>query len=201
MKATLLYRPLGVGAIVLAIAISFVAWWAVSHGDNVQAIPATAEPDAYFVRFEGVEGEAVDLDHLGWSDLLSFNKAISSSQSDRTSSCRGGGTTAADISLTKEVDKATPKLQEACLTGKVFPKLEIHVTASYAGTGRLTYYAYELTNARVASYSASGSSREVPTETLSLNFEKIKVTYTEYDSAGSEIETVEHTWKINQGKP
>ena len=105
-----------------------------------------------------------------------------------------------DVDVVKELDKASPKIAEAVLTGKVFPKVEIHVTASYGDVGRFVYYAYELTNVRVTSYNIGGSGHDVPTENFSLNFEEIKVTYTERDSDGNAKGNVEYTWNVEEGQ-
>ena len=115
---------------------------------------------------------------------------------------RRGDVVLTDIQVTKELDKASPKLAEAVCNGKVFPKVEIHLTASYTDAGRVTYYAYELKNVLVTSYhvGGSGQSDDVPVEDLALNFEEIKVTYTENDAAGKKKGNVEYSWKVEEGK-
>lgn len=68
--------------------------------------------------------------------------------------------------------------------------------------GQIAYLKYELTNVIVTSYNISGSgqSESVPTESLSLNFEEIKVTYTEQDKAtGQSKGNVEYAWKVEEG--
>ena len=50
----------------------------------------------------------------------------------------------------------------------MFPKVEIHL-ASNEGI----YFAYELTNVMITSYSISGSENQIPIEEFSLNYEKI----------------------------
>lgn len=54
----------------------------------------------------------------------------------------------------------------------------------------------------VTSYNVGGSgqSEEVPMEDFSLNFEQIKVTYTENDSTGKKKGNVEYEWKVEEGK-
>ena len=107
-----------------------------------------------------------------------------------------------DVVCTKELDKASPKIAESICKGKVWPKVEIHVTASTTDAGRITYYAYELKNVLVTSYDVSGAGQaeEVPMETFSLNFEEIKVTYTEVDRAGKSKGNVEYTWKVEEAE-
>jgi type VI secretion system Hcp family effector len=157
---------------------------------------------AAYIKFDGVDGEAQDKDHKAWSDLQSFSQAITQPGRAATGATRRrGDVILEDIQCTKELDKSSPKLAQAVCNGKVFPKVEIHLTASYTDAGRVTYYAYELKNVLITSYSISGAgqSEAVPTEQFSLNFEEIKVTYTECDSQGKKKGNVEYTWKVEQG--
>ena len=106
-----------------------------------------------------------------------------------------------DIVVSKEIDKCDPNLAESTLTGRIFPRVEIHLTAEYTDAGRVTYYAYELKNVQVVSYQISGTTEHVPVSEISLNFEEIKVTYTENDSAGRTKRNIKYTWKVEQGEP
>ena len=158
---------------------------------------------AAYIKFQGVEGEAQDKDHKGWSDVLSFNQGISQPGGGSTGPTRRRGDVILDdISVVKELDKASPKIAESMCKGKVYPKVEIHLTASYTDAGRQTYYAYELKNSLVTSYNISGSGQadDVPTEELSLNFEEIKVTYTECDNAGKKKGNIEYSWKVEEAE-
>ena len=159
---------------------------------------------AYYIKFDGIDGEARERDHAAWIDLASFGQALRTTSGGLTgdgSTRRRGDVIVEDIVLTKEVDKSSPKLLEAVATGAIFPTVQIHVTTSYAEVGRVTYFAYELKNVLVTSYSVSGSGSvdDVPTEQVTLNFEEIKVTYTENDSAGRTKGNVEYTWNVEAG--
>jgi type VI secretion system secreted protein Hcp len=157
---------------------------------------------ALFIKFDGVDGEAQDKDHKGWVDVLSFSWGIHRAGGGATGQTRRRGVaTVEDVVVNKEYDKSSPKLAEAVCTGKVFPKVEIHDTTTYA-ENRATYLKYELKNVLVTSHAVSGSSGgdAVPTETMSLNFEEIKQTYVEYDDKGSKKGNVEMTWKVEKGE-
>ena len=158
---------------------------------------------AAYIKFDGIDGEATDRDHTTWSDMMSFSQTIRL-QDDVTISPgetrRRGDVILEDIVVVKELDKASPKLAEAILQGTVFPKVEIHLTASYTDAGKVTYFTYELKNVMVTSYSISGTGDTIPMEEFSLNFEEIKVTYTENDSAGKSKGNVEYSWKVEEGE-
>jgi type VI secretion system secreted protein Hcp len=158
---------------------------------------------AAFIKFDGVEGEAQDKDHKNWSDILSFGQALQQPGGGATGPTRRRGDVILDdFQVTKELDKASPKIAEAGCSGKVFPKVEVHLTASYTDAGRVTYYAYELKNVLVTSYNISGSgqSEDVPIESITLNFEEIKTTYTETDAQGKKKGNIEYTWKVEAGE-
>ncbi len=157
---------------------------------------------ALFIKFDGVDGETQDKDHKGWSDLVSMTWGVHKAGAGATGQTRRRGVaTVEDVTCTKEYDKASPKLSESVLSGKVFPKVEIHTTATYAES-RATFLKYELKNVLVTNHaiSATGVGEAVPTETFSLNFEEVKQTYVEYDSKGTKKGNVEMTWKVEEGQ-
>jgi type VI secretion system secreted protein Hcp len=149
---------------------------------------------AAFIKFDGVDGEATDQDHKDWINLLSFSHSITRGDTPSDSTRTRAAATIGDIVVAKEMDKSSPKLAEAALSGMKFPIVEFHM-ASNSGT----YLKYELTNVMVTSYSVSGAADDRPTEEITLNFEEIKVTYTEYDTAGKKKGNVEYSWKVEEG--
>ncbi|QLH04270.1 hypothetical protein C5F49_02275 [Nitrosopumilus oxyclinae] len=174
--------------------------------DQIDALvtnpPSESASTSAYIKFDGVDGEAIDKDHQGWSDLLSFDQGLHQPGGAATGSTRTRGDVVMDdVVIVKELDKASPKIAESVALGKVYPKVEINLTATYGDAGRLTYYAYELTNVLVTSYNISGSGQgeDVPAESFSLNFEEIKVTYTERDSNGDKKGNVEYSWKVEEG--
>jgi type VI secretion system secreted protein Hcp len=165
------------------------------------APPTTTTAAAGFIKFDGVDGESQDTDHRTWSDLLSFSQGQFVPVDAATGRARGG-VVFEDIVVTKELDKASPKLAEAVCKGQVFPNVQIHWTRAVAGGARQTYYAYELKNVQITSYSIGGSAQSdtAPTEQISLNFEEIKATYTEFGDTGQAKGNVEYTWKVEEGE-
>jgi type VI secretion system secreted protein Hcp len=157
---------------------------------------------ALFIKFDGIDGEAKDKDHKGWSDLQSFSWGIHKAGGGATGQTRRRGVaTVEDVCCTKEYEKSSPKIAEAVCTGKIFPKVEIHNTATY-GDSRATYLKYELKNVMVSSYQTSGAGGgdAVPLESLSLNFEEVKQTYVEYDAKGKKLGNVEMGYKVEEGE-
>jgi type VI secretion system secreted protein Hcp len=165
----------------------------------------SADAGAY-MKFDGVDGECQDEHHKDWITIESLSHAIVRGGGLTGQSRRRGDVVLGDVVCVKELDKASPKIAESVCTGRVFPKVEIEFTRSTTspdGTdGPVTYLKYELTNVMVTSYSFHGNAAgdPLPTEEITLNFEEIKVTYTEQDkSTGQPKGNVEYSWKVEEG--
>jgi type VI secretion system secreted protein Hcp len=155
---------------------------------------------AFFLKLEGIEGESKDKDHKNWTDVASVSFGVDMAGGSAAGQTRRrGAATVHPVTLSREYDKASPKLEEAVLSGKIFPKVEIHNTATF-GESKCAYCKIELKDVKITSYHFSGSSHgdAVPTESLSLNFGEKKHTYTEYDNKGTKKGNVEMTWKVEE---
>lgn len=151
-----------------------------------------------YMKLGDIKGESTDDGHKDWINLLSVSQAIS----------RGGTTggadkaTFGDIVVVKEIDKSTPKLQEAIAKGQHYREnVIIDFTKELQGGKQVTYLQWELKNVIVSNYSFHGSASgdPIPTEQVSLNFEEIKVTYTKLDKKGQPQETVSYSWNVRDG--
>ena len=135
-----------------------------------------------FLNIDGIQGESQDDKHKDWIEILSFSHAITQPAS-ATKGSAGGATTSrsehADYSVTKYIDKASPKLHEACSTGKHFSKVKIEMCR--AGGTQLPYLVVNMEEVIISSVSAAGAagSNEFPTESVSFNYAKIDWTYTQ----------------------
>ena len=158
---------------------------------------------AAFAKYDGIDGEATDSNHDKWIDILSVDWGAHKPGGGSTGqSRRRGGVVCEDVTLTIEYEKAGPKLLDKCFKGEVIPKLEIELTATYGGS-RATYLKYELINVMVTSYQTNASGNDEsgpPMLVIGNNFEEIKVTYTEFDEAGSSQGNVEAEHKIGKGE-
>jgi type VI secretion system secreted protein Hcp len=156
---------------------------------------------AAFIKYDGIDGECDDANHVKWIDVLSLDWSIHMRAPRlKGQSRRRGAAVVEDLVLTMEYEKAAPKLQDKCLKGEVIPKLEIEFTATYGGA-RATYLRYELRNVMVTSFQTNASGNDEagpPTVVISNNFEEVKVTYTEYDQEGRSKGNVETRFKVEK---
>lgn len=136
---------------------------------------------AVFMKLGDIKGEATDEGHKEWINLSSFSHGITE-QSDSASGLPTGKRQHKPFVVTKPVDKASPLLLGLLTQGGVVPFVRLDFVADGP---RPRFYQITLENVLVSSYQTGGSAGdEVPTESLSLNYEKIKWTYTEFDQAG-----------------
>jgi type VI secretion system secreted protein Hcp len=155
-------------------------------------------PSDVYVKFAGIDGEVEDADHKNWCEVIAFDQAQMMQLTD-TSPFRGRAAPLFDdIRIVKTIDKASPKLAEAVCTANIYPTVEIHVTAPVYGTDRVTYLAYELRNVLITSYAVgvTSQSEDVPFEEVTLSFENIKMTYTEFDANGKAKGNIEYEWTL-----
>ena len=153
-----------------------------------------------FAKFEAINGESTDEKHKDWIEIHSFEFSMAVPGSASGTSRRRGDVVANDIFITKSVDKSTPKLMEALTRNTVIGEVIIEVVRPTGN--KETFYRYELTNVLVTSYQSGGEESGIkPGDVLSLNFEEIKVTYTEFDkSTGSMKGNIEWTWRIEEAE-
>lgn len=158
-----------------------------------------------FLKIEGIPGESTDDKHKDWIEILSFNYGVTQRASGSAST--GGGASAeranfADFSIVKALDKASPKIFEACATGKHIPTVTLELCR--AGGDKLKYMEYKLSNVIISSSRPGGTSQSgetLPQEELSFNYGKIELAYTQQKRAdGSGGGQVAAGWNLETNK-
>jgi len=145
-----------------------------------------------FIKIKDIPGESTDKSHSKEIDILSllWSNAV---QSTRTGAGAAKASPADLLSVTKYIDKASPKLFEALATGKHIDEATIVVRKS--GGTPVEYLKYTLQDVMVSSYSTDGSSSaDRPTESISFNYGKIEIQYTELNSDGTPGKVTVRGW-------
>lgn len=151
--------------------------------------PSANAASDYLLELDGVKGESKDNARPGTIEIQSFSWGVSNAGSMASGSGGGAGKASfSDLSFTTSVSKASPKLMMACATGQHIPKATLYVRK--AGTTD-EYLVITLTDIMVSSYSSSGrgtpnapgstASSSVPMESISINFTKVEMRYTDAD--------------------
>lgn len=155
--------------------------------------------DAY-LHLEGIQGEAIRKGHE--DDIAIRGFSVGGSLPMRTAPGEPlqvtGRAAITGFSFYKDSDKASPQLFQAMCRNMMFPKAVISFYRAGAVTP-IPYFEFELSKVVLAELTWNGSENEddgIPTETVTLHFQKIRVTYTEVSSAGTASGTLEAEYDI-----
>jgi len=152
-----------------------------------------------FLKVGEIKGEARDATYSGdkgWIDILAWSWGVSNSGTTHTGGGGGGGkANVQDISVTKYIDLASTDLIKSTLKGTHHAKAELIMRK--AGDKPLDYLHIEMEEVIITSYSTGGSGGEDRlTENITLNFAKVKLTYTEQKKTGDKGLTPDVTFNI-----
>lgn len=150
-----------------------------------------------FLKIDGIEGESTDDKHKNEIDILAWSWGMSRSGPTNTGGggAAGGDVAFQDMTFMKAVDKASPKLMEACASGRSIPTLTLNLTGDYNVSGVTTfesqpYLTIILEDCIVASYKSDYNDGDTrPMESFSLNFTKIEYRYNTFDATTYDPDT------------
>ncbi|HJW94927.1 MAG TPA: type VI secretion system tube protein Hcp [Thermoanaerobaculia bacterium] len=113
-----------------------------------------------YMKLDTIPGESHDAAHPGWIDIESFSWGATPTASAHTA---GGSCSLHDIVITKKMDKASPALAQAALTGQPIPNLTLEVNGER----------HMLQNVQIKSVrniGGVGGANASPMQQLELNF-------------------------------
>ena len=159
--------------------------------------------DAY-LKLDGIPGESTDDKHKDWIEILSYSHHMS--QPASASHSTAGGSSSARVAfgtldIVHLLDKASPKLFEACAKGTHIKEATIELCR--AGGDKFKYQEIKLEQVLVANLASSGSPSgggNFPTETVSFTYGKIKTTYFTQNEKGGGAGQVAAGWDLTANK-
>jgi len=161
--------------------------------------PAPAGSVDYFLKVDGIPGESQDAQHLGEIVVDSFLWGVNA---DQTGCARTRQRPAlSDLSVTKNLDKASPKLAGAATTGQHIPTAVLTARRSGGGKGSGEFLEIRLQDVTVSSYAISSTGGSYPQDTFDLNFAQIQFTYTPQNADGSAGTAVVFCTNVRTDKP
>ncbi|WKJ90876.1 type VI secretion system tube protein Hcp [Methylomonas montana] len=154
-----------------------------------------------FIKIENIKGESKDKSHEGETDVLAWSWGMSQSGTMHIGGGGGAGkVNVNDLSFTKWLDKGSTDLMKACCEGKHIPKAVLVVRK--AGGTPVEYLTITMEEVLISSVSTGGSGGEDRlTESVSLNFAKVKVKYIEQTAEGGEGDKPDMAWNIQANVP
>jgi type VI secretion system secreted protein Hcp len=147
------------------------------------AANASAE---YFLKINGVKGESNKSGYESQIEIESFSWGATQTGGHAVGGGGGvGGVNMGDFQFTTKMNAASPVLMQACATG--LPYATAVLTARKAGGKQQAYLTWTLSNVTVSSYNTGGAngSDTVPTDSFSLSFTKVVVSYKPQKDDGS----------------
>lgn len=141
-----------------------------------------------FIKIDGIDGESTDDKHAKWIEPESFSFGAVQPGNVRASALGGAGIERVehnDLSFSKLIDSASPKIYDACCKGTISKTVTIE--AWRAGGEKTKYMEIKLEQVLITSYSLGGGSGGFPSESITMNFGKITLTYFQQkrDSGGA----------------
>ena len=155
-----------------------------------------------FLKLGDIKGESQGDGHKDEIELMSWSWGAT--QSGSTQSIQGstaGKVNVHDLTFTKLVDSATPNLVKAVCGGTAYKEaLLVCQKSAGAGKPKVPYLKIKLGNVLISSHSIGGTGgSDETTETISLNFGKVEVTYTQQTAEGGAGKAVPVCWHIPAG--
>jgi type VI secretion system secreted protein Hcp len=157
-----------------------------------------------FLKIDGVDGETTDAKHKGEIEILSYHWGVSQAISGTVSSSgtfSGQRCDMTAVAIVKSLDKASPKLAQACASGEHFKSATI--TLSRAGGDKQPYMKYKLSDVLIENVSVGGASQGeggVPSEEVGLRYGKIELEYTVVGTDGKAAGNVTGGWDLKENK-
>jgi type VI secretion system secreted protein Hcp len=156
----------------------------------------------FFLKLPGIDGEATTKGFEDQIQLQTFNLGCTQPHSAQ----HGTGLGAAkadwmDFTFTKQTDKSSPKLMEACAKGAHIQDAKVIIREA-GGESPVEYLTYEFKDLLITSYHIGGhDGSEKTTDSGSFSFSEIKKTYQSQDEKGQKKDKVEFGWSIKKNAP
>jgi type VI secretion system secreted protein Hcp len=155
---------------------------------------------ALYMKYEGIDGEVTQKDHDKWIEVHSFQFGVGRGISTPTGNAANREASAASVSevtITKTMDKASPKIFTESATGTGGKKVEFHFVST--GDPGTTFAVYKLSDTLISGYSIS-SGGDRPTESISLNFTKVEFEMTPHDAANADQTPIRVSYDLATAK-
>ncbi len=134
---------------------------------------------AIYMKYGSIEGAVTTKGFEKWIELSSLHWGVGrgiGTAARGSSSREGSEPSISEVTVTKIMDVASNKLFQDAVGGNLANDVTLKLTATTKDTVT-TFLTYKLTNTGLSGYSVS-TGGDNPTESLSLNFTKIMITYT-----------------------
>lgn len=158
--------------------------------------------DAY-LKLTGVDGESTTKGFEKWIGLDSFQWGAHNTTSAVGTGKGAGRAEISEFSVTKQMDKASPKLFQSCCGGKHYDKASLYLRKAGGGKEAMTYLKFEFAELFLTDVQWSGASGshggDTPMEHLNFSFGKVEIAYFPQKADGSPDGQIKAGWDLKQG--
>ena len=140
----------------------------------------------YHLKLGSIKGESGATKHKDEIELLSWSWGATNPTTIVGTGMSAGKVSMSDLSFTKHVDKASPKLLELLVTGKHVDEAILYCSKQTGGKTPEDFVTIKFKEVYVSSYQTGGSSGEdVGSESISITYGVINFDYKVQDKAGT----------------
>jgi type VI secretion system secreted protein Hcp len=134
------------------------------------------------LKYGPIKGSVTTQNLMDWIELESFQWGVGrhiGTAARGSTSREHEEPTISEVTVTKRMDVASPKLFLDAVAGKLDTEATIKFTTTHKGSVT-TFLTYKMEHTGISQYSAH-SSGDMPMESLTLNFSKVTMTFTGMD--------------------
>jgi len=155
-----------------------------------------------FIKIEGVEGESTAKGFEKQIEIYSFSWGASNptTVSSGKDGLSAGKVSISSFNVMKKTEKSSAKLFQACCSGMHFKDATVTMRKAGGEAGQQKFLEYKFTDVMIESVQWSGSSGgdDTPTESLSIAFAKVEVTYFSQDDKGAMAKAGMASWDLTK---
>jgi type VI secretion system secreted protein Hcp len=136
-----------------------------------------------FAKLGDIKGESPDDKHKDEIEVLSFSWGVTSLNAPGAPGAAAGKPAFHDLTITHNIDKASPLLLQACATGLHLK--EATITHRKAGKGQQEYLIIKMNDVIITGVQHGGGAGPTSSETVNLTFAKVDLEYRPQKADGS----------------
>jgi type VI secretion system secreted protein Hcp len=158
----------------------------------------------YFLKIDGIDGESQDSKHSKEIDVSSFSWGMAQQGTSATGGGGGAGKVKFnDFQILKSIDAATPKLMDACSTGKHIASALL--TCRKAGGSQIDFYTIKFTDVLISGVThqppatvdnSANANNLLPDEQVTINFASYEISYKAQQKDGTAGGAIVHKFNL-----
>jgi type VI secretion system secreted protein Hcp len=148
-----------------------------------------------------IKGESLDKEHDQWIELISWSHQLTQPSSPVASTAGGhsvGRTEHGALTVTKEIDSASPMLYQALSGGTTFQSAQLDFYRAAGEGKRVKYLEIQLKNVMLSHASMGDAETGLTIETLALKYAAIQWKYQKQKIDGGAAGVTLGTWSLTK---